>query len=303
VAALLAVQRAAGNAAVGRLLARQEAPVLEPAPGRGTPYQAIPGTAFASPVGGGQADIDPDDVTQGGIGDCWLAASMAAVARARPEVIRSAIRTRGDGTYDVSLYLGEDGRLILSPDPPRTVQVTSNFPMRAGAPAYAQPGDASAAGPELWPMLIEKAYAAMISGGYPGLAGGVEGRGQVGGLQALLGTAAATTQISPQTTDAQVLADIGGALAGRRPVICTTPAEYADPASEAAAARVRIRSNHAYAPVSVDGDTIHLQDPNHHRDLSLPVATFRQVFADYSLAGDATPRVPPVGGPVQIPAG
>jgi hypothetical protein len=300
VAALLAVQRSAGNAAVGRLLARQERPLHEPPAGRGRPYESIPGTAFASPVGGGQSDIDPDDVTQGAIGDCWLAASMAAVARARPEVIRSAIRARDDGSYDVSLYISEEGRLMFAPDAPRTVRVTSRFPMLAGAPAYAQPGDASAAGPELWPMLIEKAYAAMISGGYPSLAGEVEEAGRVGGLAALLGIGSTKTQITPQTTDEQVLADIAGALGARRPVICTTPPEFSDTVVARAASGVGVRSNHAYAPVSVDGDTIHLQDPNHHRDISVPVATFRQVFADYSITADPTPREPPAGGPVRV---
>jgi hypothetical protein len=55
-----------------------------------------------------------------------------------------------------------------------------------------------------------------------------------------------------------------------------------------------------WAAVSVDGDTIHLQDPNHHRDISVPVATFRQVFADYSITADPTPREPPTGGAVRV---
>ena len=237
-------------------------------------------------------------MTQGSLGDCWLAASMAAVARARPEVIRSMIRARGDGRYDVSLYIDEDGVLIVAPDEPRVVTVTSSFPMLAGAPAYARPGDTSATGEtELWPMLIEKAYAAAISGGYPSLQGEVMGVGRVGGFAGLLGTGARPTQVTPGS-EPEILADIGGALAAGRPVICETPAEF-DSAQARAARGVGVRSNHAYAPISVDGDTIHLQDPNHHRDISVPAATFSQVFASYSLAGDATPRDAAVGGAVE----
>ena len=63
---------------------------------------------------------------------------MAAVARARPEVIRSLIHDRGDGTYDVSLYIAEGGGFVL--ESPQTVRVSSTFPAQSGRPAYAQAG-------------------------------------------------------------------------------------------------------------------------------------------------------------------
>ena len=48
--------------------------------------------------------------------------------------------------YDVSLYIAEGGG-FREPAPPRTVRVSSSFPMRSGRPAYAQAGDTSAARP------------------------------------------------------------------------------------------------------------------------------------------------------------
>jgi hypothetical protein len=224
---------------------------------------------------------------------------MAAVARARPEVIRSLIHDRGDNTYDVSLFIAEDGGFIQNPRPPRTVRVSSNFPARSGRPVYAQTGDTSAEGVrELWPMLIEKAYAAMISGGYASLSGEVEDAGRVGGLPALLGTAAGPTLVAG-LTDEQVLADISGALIGRRPIVCETPAAFS---ASGAGAGVGIRSNHAYAPSAVAGDTIVLQDPNDHRPRRVPVATFRALFQQYRIAADAAPVDPPSDGAVRLPS-
>ena len=49
----------------------------------------------------------------------------------------------------------------------------------------------------------------------------------------------------------------------------------------------------------MDGDTIHLQDPNDHRDHAVSVATFRRLFELYQVAGDAAPHDPPPGGPVE----
>ena len=259
-------------------------------------WETMPGTPFASPAGSAEAEISPNDVTQGSLGDCWLAAAMAAVARARPEVIRSLIHDRGDGTYDVSLYIAEGGGFAESP---QTVRVSSSFPAQSGRPAYAQAGDTSAAGlRELWPMLIEKAYAAMLSGGYPSLSGDVSGSGRAGGLSALLGTSSAVTLVADRT-DAQVLADISGALVDRRPIVCETPPAFGAPG---AGAGVGIRSNHAYAPSAVTDDTIMLQDPNDHRPCSVPVATFRALFRAYMTVGVDAVHDPPPGGPVQLPS-
>ena len=94
-------------------------------------------------------------------------------------------------------------------------------------------------------------------------------------------------------TDEQVLADIGGALIGRRPIVCETPPAFS---ASGAGAGVGIRSNHAYAPSAVTEDTIMLQDPNDHRPRRVPVATFRALFRAYRIVADAAPSIrPPTG--------
>jgi hypothetical protein len=72
--------------------------------------------------------VHPDDVRQGAIGDCWLVASMAALAQQRPDLVEDMIRLNDNGTYTVTLY--DDGR-------PVQVTVTPDFPLLNGRPVFA----------------------------------------------------------------------------------------------------------------------------------------------------------------------
>ncbi|HCA94363.1 MAG TPA: hypothetical protein DEP38_06755, partial [Cyanobacteria bacterium UBA9226] len=96
-------------------------------------------------------DISANDVKQGDLGNCYFAAGMMAVARANPSLIRDLIDDNRDGTYNVKLYTDEGVKIF---------QVTPYFPSAApGIPAYAGVGDQTKDLKELWPMLLEKAYA------------------------------------------------------------------------------------------------------------------------------------------------
>ena len=123
----------------------------------GITYEKIEGPVFAE-------GVQPTDVSQGGLGDCWLVASMMSLARTNPELIEKAIKDNGDGTYDVTLY--EDGKPVV-------VTVTGEFPARDGDPAYA---DNDSDVRELWPMLIEKAAAQHMGGDYDDIVGDKPGR-------------------------------------------------------------------------------------------------------------------------------
>jgi hypothetical protein len=137
--------------------------------------------------------LDPSHVRQKGMGDCYLMAAMAAVARANPDAIRKLIKPTGDGKYAVSLY----EHRWLGPDPVHTEIVDTTVPVDAsGKPLYGEgdltiKGDVEADRP-LWPLLIEKAYA-QWKGGWNAIGHG----GQVSGaLETLTGHEASQKKTS-----------------------------------------------------------------------------------------------------------
>ena len=127
-------------------------------------YGEVEGTPF-----GGDTP-SPADVKQGAIGDCYLLAALAAVAKANPSIIEKMIKDNGDGTHDVSIY--EDVAWFGKDLKKKTVKVTQTFPLDdKGDPIYAKKATGLDGKPALWVMLIEKAYA-QLKGGYEDIGGG-----------------------------------------------------------------------------------------------------------------------------------
>jgi hypothetical protein len=110
-----------------------------------------------------EGDIEFDDISQGQLGDCWLMCSIASLAE-NPVYVKDAIQEQECNT-DTGLYvikLFKDGREVK-------VVLDDYFPCYPkGGPIYSK-----ANGPELWVMLLEKAYAkfhgsyAAIRSGFP----------------------------------------------------------------------------------------------------------------------------------------
>jgi hypothetical protein len=98
------------------------------------------------------------------------------VAQQDPQVIRNAIKDNGDGTYTVRFYekqgsgpLGIGGLFGSHTYKPVDITVTNEFPMKDGQPVFAGMPDQSGGQRELWPAIMEKAYAQ-----YKGSYGGTE---------------------------------------------------------------------------------------------------------------------------------
>ena len=98
------------------------------------------------------------------MGDCWLISTIAATAHHNPNAIRSAISPQcvsPCGAYSVRVYVEGKARYIL---------VDSQIPVQQdGTPTFVQSQDPN----ELWPVVMEKAFAKW-AGGWENLAGGLQ---------------------------------------------------------------------------------------------------------------------------------
>jgi hypothetical protein len=131
-----------------------------------------PTTLFAQDAGD-VTDIDPNDIIQEGLGDCYLMSSLAALARVNPEAIRNMIHENRDASgkvvsYTVDLWDKESHLFgLYHSNEKRSITVDASFPMDHAASADVG-GDGSL---EIWPLIIEKAYAQM-KGGYDKIGNG-----------------------------------------------------------------------------------------------------------------------------------
>jgi hypothetical protein len=112
-----------------------------------------------------EGKIEPGDVAQGSLGDCWLLAAIATIAEDNDELVKSLFITReadAFSCYQIRLYDANKRRW-------RTLTIDDRVPVREnGDPYFTKPH-----GNELWVLLLEKAFAKMkgsygaLDGGYP----------------------------------------------------------------------------------------------------------------------------------------
>jgi hypothetical protein len=220
-----------------------------------------------------------DDVKQGALGDCYLLAALAAVAKANPALIEQMVKDNGDGTYDVTIY--KDKGWFKKDLQPTVVKVTSSFPTdAAGNPIYAQKGSTDAKGPALWVMLIEKAYA-QSKGGYNKIEGGFGAPA----LEAITGKA--STKYTVSDYDETTIVNTLDNLINHMGYAVTAGADWAwfKSTEEKAKKDVGAILNHEYTVVGVNvaANTIDLRNPWGEENLTaLPVAKFKQYFIDFS---------------------
>jgi len=110
-----------------------------------------------------EGEIEPGDLCQGAVGDCWLVAAIASTAEF-PDAIRRLFATaeyNPRGLYKVRIFDPIQKKFVI-------VMVDDRIPCKKGTttPRFMSPN-----GNELWAIILEKAYA-KFCGSYAALDGG-----------------------------------------------------------------------------------------------------------------------------------
>lgn len=286
---VLDLQRTAGNAAVCRMLAR--APIADTVtPSAMSIHSDLhhvrhKGTAFVRDVTEDATGVDVSDIRQGAVGDCFFLSPLMAITRISPQYVRNMLSgpigqtSAGADVYSVTLRTGTDGAA-------QTFHVDDRFvTSAAGAPVYAQYGDVSALGPELWVMLLEKAWAA-FRGGFDATHSGLCSQA----FRALTGKPATYAAVGTQTDD-ELLAALRKPWIENRPVAVITLPSFTDAQRTAGTALgFSPVAGHAYNLKWVNSTkrTLDIDNPhgsNHIRDL--PIAQLRTFFEGYTALNEA----------------
>ena len=244
------------------------------------------GAAFVKGAGDAQA-VDANDVKQGALGDCYLIAGMAAVARADPAAIQKLIKDNGDGTFDVTLYLRKSA---YGRPTPVVTRVDARLASKApGSPLYAGVGDQEGGKSELWTALIEKTVAQQ-KGSYDKISGGniaKDGFMFAGATELLTGKIENYYSLDRMDED-DALLTIAAALEGKKPVSVDSRNLESDAELTRQATSKNVYWNHAYAPSAVDIDarTIDLQNPwGSSHVTKLPVDLFLKYYRSIRVNG------------------
>jgi Calpain family cysteine protease len=314
---LRSLQQGAGNQAVARLLAREPTAETTPAEETDASEQALVDQLKSAPEAGMGERIEitdelislllgrsepkakfkhrnapfeeqhgdfsgkgatPEDVSQGGLGDCYLLAALAAVARANPAAIESMIKDNGDGTYEVTIFV--DTAWFSKKLEKKTIKVKPTVPTKDGKPIYAEPGEAGPSGPKLWVMLIEKAYA-IHKGGYGSMEGGFGGPA----MEAITGKVSEIVKTSSKSED-EIADLVETKIAGGFAITAGADWALLQSTKDKAAADGIPVLQHEYAVAAIDkgAKTIDLQNPWPIQHIkALPLAKFKKWFTELSF--------------------
>jgi hypothetical protein len=240
-----------------------------------------------NPVEDGKLFVDGvnfDDVAQGYIGDCYLEGAMSAVASASPKAIEDAIKDNGDGTFNVRFFESQPN----GPMKAVTVTVDGDLPSRSAGsqPYYAHARESK----ELWPGLIEKAYA-QWKGGYEAIGNG----GSAGGMMTTLtGKPTSYTPNSSVTPD-ELYSRIKTQASSSHPMVAATYGED----KEALYKDTGVHANHAYTVLGASEENgqkfVTVRNPwgfseggNDGKDdgiFKLPIADFAKLYQGVEIGG------------------
>jgi hypothetical protein len=231
------------------------------------------------------------DPQQGALGDCYLIASLSAVAQMDPARIRRMVRPLGDGRYVVTFWVARREGEILTYNPHDEI-VTNEIPSAGMGrmPVYA--GTAPRRGPEgtvlgqreLWVSLVERAYA-QWRGSYPETGAGANA---AIALEEITGTS--SQRLDPRQTDPdEVIRAVEQALRAGHPVVASTGPD------DAAAGRRDLFGAHAYSVLSAGSGRMLLRNQHYDpqragRRVSIDAAALRECFVEIAISGATAGR-------------
>jgi hypothetical protein len=141
--------------------------------------------------------VDPGDVKQGNIGDCYVPAAAAALAHSMPDLMRTLIKDDGTGkfTFNFKEVDWNTGRATS-----KKIDVDADFYVRSyGGPLYgASSNSTDPKKMELWWPLFEKAYA-KLQGDFQNIG---EGGSSADVFEAATGRPGLTEDFSARNKDA-----------------------------------------------------------------------------------------------------
>ena len=168
----------------------------------------------------------PNDVNQGGVGDCYFLASLAAFANTNPGTLQNLAVDLGDGTFAVQFTRASQSFFV---------RVSNDIPQGAyWGYQFARPGTNAT----MWAVVMEKAYASFRTGAntYASL-----NAGWMGAVYNDLGVSSISFGLT--SSEANFFSMVSGDLANGRPVTFGT--------SGSAPSLVR---GHAYTLISATRD-------------------------------------------------
>jgi hypothetical protein len=227
--------------------------------------------------------VSGKDPEQNYIGDCYLMAAMSSVANSSPEAIAKMFKAEKDGTYTVTLFDRKGGKLV-----PHPVRVDADLPRNGWyGYVYARSHDPK----ELWPALLEKAFAAR-AGSYGKIEAGVPGEA----MEEITGLKSTDLDLRAKGTKPDdTFAKISAAVKAGKPITAATLSD----ASAAKYTNTNIYADHTYSifGVSTEGGQkfVQLRNPwgssepaNNGRDdgvFKLPLQRFMELFSGVSING------------------
>jgi type VI secretion system secreted protein VgrG len=203
----------------------------------------------------------PDDIKQGMVGDCYLLASLGAVAHVHPGKIDKMMKDNGDGTVTTTFENGKvpvtvDKEIPVHPgsQPPEPGKIKKLFGAKSPppVPAYGKNADPG----EQWVPIAEKSYAQQYGAGkgYEGIQGGANGNNATSALTRVNGG----TTTEHNLTNGPTPPHIADALRGssQKPTVASSTSTTG-----------MVRNDHAYTVMGTrtrdDGtEVVMLRDPH-----------------------------------------